>query len=153
LSLILPHVNYGNIVFTGADFAWERWLGVAFKACLRYIHMRRRLDHVSHLESTVTGTNSAFVVFFTRYCILYRRRKYILLGVKKANVSLQSSKKELYAQNQYGRVIYPSIGNFILIMKIYAFRGQKSENICLKGKNKFRAHSWNLASGHVLNKL
>jgi hypothetical protein len=25
------------------------------KACLRYIHMRRRLDHVSHLESTVTG--------------------------------------------------------------------------------------------------
>jgi hypothetical protein len=23
---------------------------------LRYIHIRRRLDHVSHLESTVTGT-------------------------------------------------------------------------------------------------
>jgi hypothetical protein len=32
----------------------QRRLGVAFKACLRYIHMRRRLDHVSHLESTVT---------------------------------------------------------------------------------------------------
>jgi hypothetical protein len=29
---------------------------VAFKACLRYKHMKRRLDHVSHLESTVTGT-------------------------------------------------------------------------------------------------
>jgi hypothetical protein len=29
---------------------------VVFKACLRYIHMRRRLDHVSYLESTVTGT-------------------------------------------------------------------------------------------------
>jgi hypothetical protein len=28
-------------------------LGIAFKACLRYIHLRRRLDH---LESTVTGT-------------------------------------------------------------------------------------------------
>jgi hypothetical protein len=48
LSLIFPHVNYNNIVFTGADSG--------FKACLRYIHMRRRLDHVSHLESTVTGT-------------------------------------------------------------------------------------------------
>jgi hypothetical protein len=43
-------------VFTGADFASLRRLGVAFKTCLRYIHMRRRLDHVSHLESTVTGT-------------------------------------------------------------------------------------------------
>jgi hypothetical protein len=38
---------------------------------LRYIYMRRRLDHVSHLKSTVTGTNSAFVVFLqdTAYCI------------------------------------------------------------------------------------
>jgi hypothetical protein len=36
LSLILPHVNYGNIVFPGAE-------GVEFKACLRYNH--RRLDH------------------------------------------------------------------------------------------------------------
>jgi hypothetical protein len=56
LSLILPHVNYGNIVFTGADSASQRRLRVAFKACLRYIHIRRRLDHVSHLESAVTGT-------------------------------------------------------------------------------------------------
>jgi hypothetical protein len=41
LSLILPHVNYGNIVFTGADSASQRRLEVAFKACLRYIHMER----------------------------------------------------------------------------------------------------------------
>jgi hypothetical protein len=38
LSLILPYVNYGNIVFIGADSASQR------------------NDHVSHLESTVTGT-------------------------------------------------------------------------------------------------
>jgi hypothetical protein len=43
-------------VFTGANSASQRRLGVAFKACLRYIHIRRRLDHVAHLESTVTGT-------------------------------------------------------------------------------------------------
>jgi hypothetical protein len=43
-------------VFTGADSALQRRLEVAFKACLRYIHMKRRLDHVSHLESTVTGS-------------------------------------------------------------------------------------------------
>jgi hypothetical protein len=41
----------------GADSASQSRLGVAFKACLRYIHMRRRLDHVSHLESTVTINN------------------------------------------------------------------------------------------------
>jgi hypothetical protein len=56
LLLILPHVNYDNIVFTGADSASQRRLGIAFEACLGYIHIRRRLDHFSHLESTVTGT-------------------------------------------------------------------------------------------------
>jgi hypothetical protein len=56
LSFILPHVNYGNIVFTGANSASQRKLRVAFKAFLRYIHMKRRLDHVSHLKLTVTGT-------------------------------------------------------------------------------------------------
>jgi DNA helicase TIP49 (TBP-interacting protein) len=35
LSLILPHVNYGNIVFADADSASQRRVGVAFKACLR----------------------------------------------------------------------------------------------------------------------
>jgi hypothetical protein len=54
--LVLSHVNYGNILFTGAESASQRRLGVAFKAFLRYIHMRRRVDHVSHLELTVTGT-------------------------------------------------------------------------------------------------
>jgi hypothetical protein len=39
LSLILPHVNYGNIAFTGADFASQRRLGVAFEACWRFIHI------------------------------------------------------------------------------------------------------------------
>jgi hypothetical protein len=69
LLLIVPHVNYGNIVFTdGADLVSQRKLGLAFKACLRCIHMRRRLDHVSHLESTVTGTllvNNARIQHFS----------------------------------------------------------------------------------------
>jgi hypothetical protein len=54
LSLILPQVTYGKIVFTGYDSQSQRKLRVAFKACLRCIHMRRLLDYVSHLESTVT---------------------------------------------------------------------------------------------------
>jgi hypothetical protein len=37
LSLILPHVNYGNIVFTGADSASQRRLGIARLVCVTYI--------------------------------------------------------------------------------------------------------------------
>jgi hypothetical protein len=35
LSLILSHVNYGNIVFADAESASQRRVGVLFKACLR----------------------------------------------------------------------------------------------------------------------
>jgi hypothetical protein len=74
LSLILPHVIYGNIVFTGAEFASQRRIVVAFKACLRYIHMEIQLDLVSHLESTVTGTllvDNARIRLLFLYKILY----------------------------------------------------------------------------------
>jgi hypothetical protein len=77
LLLILQHVNNSNIVFTGADGAGavsQRRLGVAFKACLRYILMRRRLDHVSLLESTVTGTllvdNFQFLSFLYKMFVI-----------------------------------------------------------------------------------
>jgi hypothetical protein len=39
-----------------------------------------------------------------------------------------SRKTELGAQNQYGRVIYPSIGNFTWSKKKYTIQGQKSKN-------------------------
>jgi hypothetical protein len=32
---------------------------MAFRACLRYIHSLRRLDHVSHLETSVMGASLA----------------------------------------------------------------------------------------------
>jgi hypothetical protein len=40
-----------------------------------------------------------------------------LLGVKKAKIGRQSPRTEFGAQNQYGRVIYPSIGKFIGVRK------------------------------------
>jgi hypothetical protein len=59
---------------------------------------------------------------------LCRSRKFILLGVKKPKIDLQSLKTEFGAQIQYGRVIYPSIGNFTWSKKKYTFGGQKGEN-------------------------
>jgi hypothetical protein len=44
--------------------------------------------------------------------ILYILRKYILLGVKKANIGSQNPKTEFEAYNQYGCVTYPQIINF-----------------------------------------
>jgi hypothetical protein len=40
-------------VYGGADAASQRRLNMAFRVCLRYIHSLRRLDHVSHLETSV----------------------------------------------------------------------------------------------------
>jgi hypothetical protein len=56
VSLIMPHIGYGGIVYADADAASQRRLNMAFRACLRYIHSLRRLDHVSHLETSVMGT-------------------------------------------------------------------------------------------------
>jgi hypothetical protein len=47
-SLIMPHIEYGGIVYPGADAASQRRLNMAFRACLRYIHSLRRLDHVAY---------------------------------------------------------------------------------------------------------
>jgi hypothetical protein len=47
LSFIMPHIGYEDIVYAGADAATQRRLNLAFKACLRYIHSLRSLDHVS----------------------------------------------------------------------------------------------------------
>jgi hypothetical protein len=48
-------IGYGGIVYAGADAASQRRLIVAIRTCLRYIHFLRRLDHVSHLETSVMG--------------------------------------------------------------------------------------------------
>jgi hypothetical protein len=58
------------------------------------------------------------------------------MGVKKAKISLQSSNTEFGAQNQYGRVIYPSIGNFTCGKKKYTYGGQKGENKSSEAKNR-----------------
>jgi hypothetical protein len=68
--------------------------------------------------------------------ILHEVRESILLGVKKAKISLQIPKTEFRAQNQYGRVTYPSIGNFTWSEKKYTFGGQKGENKHLEPKNR-----------------
>jgi hypothetical protein len=49
VSLSMPHIGYEGIMYAGVDAASQRRLNIALRACLRYIHSLRRLDHVSHL--------------------------------------------------------------------------------------------------------
>jgi hypothetical protein len=63
------------------------------------------------------------------------------VGVKRVKISLQSPTTEFGAQNQYGRVTYPSIGNFTCSKKIYNFGGQKGENRPSEPKNGIRGQN------------
>jgi hypothetical protein len=49
------------------------------------------------------------------------------LGVKKAKIGPQRPKTEFGTQNQYGRVTYPSIGNFPWSKKTFTTQGRKNE--------------------------
>jgi hypothetical protein len=55
VSLVMPHINYGNVVFSPVDSASQRRLNVAFNSCLRYVHDIPRGEHVSHLAPTIIG--------------------------------------------------------------------------------------------------
>jgi hypothetical protein len=57
----------------------------------------------------------------------FSKKIYTFKGQKGKN-SKKSPKTAFGAQNQYGRVIYPSIGNFTWSKKKYTYGGQKGEN-------------------------
>jgi hypothetical protein len=70
---------------------------------------------------------------------LHEFNKNIHFGVKKAKISLYSPKTEFGAQNQYGRVTCPSIGNFTWSKKKYTFESHKGENKVSEPKNGAKA--------------
>jgi hypothetical protein len=69
-SLATKHISYGNIMYSSVDVASRGRIRVAFNACLRYIHSVRPRDHISHLESSVTGMSleisarAQFLIYF-----------------------------------------------------------------------------------------
>jgi hypothetical protein len=57
-SLIMPHIGHGGIVYAGANAAYGL-LRLPHRACLRYIHLLRRLEHLFHLKTSVMGASLA----------------------------------------------------------------------------------------------
>jgi hypothetical protein len=80
VSLIMPHIGYGGIVYAVVDAASERGLNMAFRACLWYIHSLRRLDHVSHLETSVMGVYGIQLLSFL-YKVLHVRHPCYLFSL------------------------------------------------------------------------
>jgi hypothetical protein len=59
----------------------------------------------------------------------FSKKIYTFKGQKGKNTKNTTSPKTAFgAQNQYGRVIYPSIGNFTCSKKKYTLGDQKGEN-------------------------
>jgi hypothetical protein len=52
VSLIMPHINNGNVVLSTNTTSR---LNVVFNSCLRYVYDILRGEHVSHLEPTIIG--------------------------------------------------------------------------------------------------
>jgi hypothetical protein len=76
VSLIMPHIRYGGIVYVNVVAASQGRLNMAFKACLRYIHSLMRLDHVSPTWRQVLWAlcwlimiGFGFCSYFTECCI------------------------------------------------------------------------------------
>jgi hypothetical protein len=59
-------------VYGGADPASQRRFNKAFRACLRYIHSLRRLDHVFYLETSVIGASLADYARIQLLSFLYK---------------------------------------------------------------------------------
>jgi hypothetical protein len=59
-------------VYADADAASQRILNMAFRACLRYIHILRRLDHESHLETSDMGALLADYTRIQQLSFLYK---------------------------------------------------------------------------------
>jgi hypothetical protein len=60
------------LCYAGADAASQRRLNMAFRACLPYIHSLRKLDHVSHLETSVMGASVADYTRIELLSFLYK---------------------------------------------------------------------------------
>jgi hypothetical protein len=54
VSLIMPHINYGNVVLSTNTTSQ---LNVAFNSCLRYVHDISCQEHISHLVPTIIGVS------------------------------------------------------------------------------------------------
>jgi hypothetical protein len=54
-SLIKPHLDYGNIVFSTYDSASKRKLQKAYNACLRYVYKRSKRDSLQDIQTSLWG--------------------------------------------------------------------------------------------------
>jgi hypothetical protein len=62
----MPHIDYGNVVFSTIDSASQRRINVAFNSCLHYVHDILRREHVSHLVLTMFSVRIHLLTFLCK---------------------------------------------------------------------------------------
>lgn len=55
VSLIIPILSYGDVIFSTSCSAYMRKLDICFNACLRFIHKRKKFDHLSDVRDSILG--------------------------------------------------------------------------------------------------
>jgi hypothetical protein len=70
----MPHIGHGGIVYAGANAAYGL-LRLPHRACLRYIHLLRRLEHLFHLKTSVMGASLAGIraICFRNFVLRHQR--------------------------------------------------------------------------------
>jgi hypothetical protein len=69
VSLIIPHINYSNVVFSTLDSASQKRFNVAFNSC---VHEMPCQEHVSHLVPTIIGVSLATHLNFHFLTFLFK---------------------------------------------------------------------------------
>lgn len=57
VSLIIPLFTYGDVVFSSLNETQKRKLELCFNSCLRFIHKRRKFDHLADVRDSILGCN------------------------------------------------------------------------------------------------
>jgi hypothetical protein len=113
--------QYGRVIYPSiGNFTWT------MKNVL--LGTKRQIKRPPELKNGIWGPKSVWscdISIERKFCMQQKNK---LWGVKKAKISIQSLKTEFGALNQYGRVTYPSFGNFTFSKKKCTMQGRKSEN-------------------------
>lgn len=118
-SLVLPHINYCEVIYSNCDAGTKHTLQVSFNNAIRYVHNLNRYDHVSSFAMSVLGHSRSLthhlifrMVLFIYKLIKYREPKYLF------------DKIEFASSMRTGHIIIPRnfsniYGNSVIVRCIY----------------------------------
>lgn len=75
VSLIIPKLLYGYLLFFPLDTACNTKLTLIYNSCLRYIYRLRKYDHISEYQNSIFGCSLANYLQFRSCAFLYKLQR------------------------------------------------------------------------------